>query len=910
MNVGTLVGILRVEDQMEEGVRRAMNDAERRFGAGGDAAGDRFVRGADGKIRDTLTGRFAAAGEDAGREFGTQASDGLATEMESGGTSKVTGWLGKLGTLAAGAAIVAGGVLGGAMLGGLTGALKRQQGEGLMQAQLGLTDEQAAAAGRAAANVYGNNFGDSLGGVQEAVGAVWSTLGDSIGPGEDALERATERAITLSQVMGVDVAAAVNTAGIAVKTGLASDATEAFDLMTAASQQMPAEMRGELIPAVDEYGTFLASMGITGQEAFGLLANASKDGAFGIDKTGDALKELGIKATDMSATSVAAYEAAGLNAEDMSARFLAGGESARGALADLVDGLQGIEDPVERSNAAIALFGTPLEDLNVTEIPDFLNTLDTMGAGMEEVAGRTDKAASDISDDAGSKLESFKRKGRLAFDDFIGGKVLPGLENFADRAGPLVDDLLAAWKTDGFSGVADRLGDMWDDAWPRLQAGASALFERGRQWITDNGPRILRGGGELAERFWDWLQDAWPPFARHMASLYGRAANWFAETGVPAVGAWLSDAGPRLWQWVQDAYPSFVRAMSRLWGEVGIWFATTAIPWMAEKGFDLWSALAEWLWTDAAPSLLAGLLSVLGAAAGWITGTGVPWLREKGGEWFGKLVEAAGEKGMELLGWLQSLPGLLGGWITGTALPRLKTAAAEWFDAMVSAAGEKGIALYAWATGLPGQLVDALGGLASMLAAPFIEAFNSIAGAWNSTVGAISFQAPDWMPSIGGKGFDVPDVPTIEGRATGGPVRRGTPYIVGEEGPELVVPDASGTVIPNGRTSSILRDLSRNFDLGAALSSITAGFDAQLRSAMPAATGAGAGAGAGGGGEWSPTILVEVHSQVDSHLDGQRIGSDHAVVRGIATAIEGKSHYSPIYKAIARTARFDNARRG
>jgi hypothetical protein len=41
-------------------------------------------------------------------------------------------------------------------------------------------------------------------------------------------------------------------------------------------------------------------------------------------------------------------------------------------------------------------------------------------------------------------------------------------------------------------------------------------------------------------------------------------------------------------------------------------------------------------------------------------------------------------------------------------------------------------------------------------------------------------------------------------RALGGPVRKGQPYVVGEEGPELVVPDANGTVMTAAETSSIL----------------------------------------------------------------------------------------------------------
>lgn len=39
-------------------------------------------------------------------------------------------------------------------------------------------------------------------------------------------------------------------------------------------------------------------------------------------------------------------------------------------------------------------------------------------------------------------------------------------------------------------------------------------------------------------------------------------------------------------------------------------------------------------------------------------------------------------------------------------------------------------------------------------------------------------------------------------RASGGPVRAGQPYLVGEKGPELVVPQQSGKVIPNNKLSS------------------------------------------------------------------------------------------------------------
>lgn len=47
-----------------------------------------------------------------------------------------------------------------------------------------------------------------------------------------------------------------------------------------------------------------------------------------------------------------------------------------------------------------------------------------------------------------------------------------------------------------------------------------------------------------------------------------------------------------------------------------------------------------------------------------------------------------------------------------------------------------------------------------------------------------------------GSGFQA----AISGRAEGGPVTAKTPYIVGEKGPELFVPNGGGTIIPNNKT--------------------------------------------------------------------------------------------------------------
>ena len=47
----------------------------------------------------------------------------------------------------------------------------------------------------------------------------------------------------------------------------------------------------------------------------------------------------------------------------MMSRFAAGGDSARDAFFEVVNALEGMDDPMSKNKAAVALFGTMYEDL-------------------------------------------------------------------------------------------------------------------------------------------------------------------------------------------------------------------------------------------------------------------------------------------------------------------------------------------------------------------------------------------------------------------------------------------------------------------------------------------------------------------------------------------------------------------
>ena len=63
--------------------------------------------------------------------------------------------------------------------------------------------------------------------------------------------------------------------------------------------------------------------------------------------------------------------------------------------------------------------------------------------------------------------------------------------------------------------------------------------------------------------------------------------------------------------------------------------------------------------------------------------------------------------------------------------------------------------------------------------------FNGIASLWNNSIGKLSFKFPSFVPGLGGKGFEVPNIPML---ADGGIVNKATLAIIGESGPEAVVP--------------------------------------------------------------------------------------------------------------------------
>lgn len=310
----------------------------------------------------------------------------------------------KIGTAAAGAGAIGGTALAAGMIGNLEGEAVADK----VAASLGLTPEQQKTSGEAASKIFAGAYAGSMGEASEAVGAVQSSISGLKNASDDVLADTTTTALNYAKTFDTDVADAVGTVAVLMKSHLAPTTEEAFDLMTAAAQKVPAALRGDLSEAVNEYAKHFNGLGFTGAQTMGVLVAASKNGAIGLDKAGDAMKEFQIRSTDMSTTSKDAYKTLGLSAHDMANDILAGGDSAQKATALIAKKLLGIKDPAKRANTAIALFGTQMEDLGVDNIPDFLASLADSGKGLDGVKGSADAMGQTLNDNGKARVDAMR----------------------------------------------------------------------------------------------------------------------------------------------------------------------------------------------------------------------------------------------------------------------------------------------------------------------------------------------------------------------------------------------------------------------------------------------------------------------------------------------------------------------
>ena len=525
-----------------------------------------------------------------------------------------------------------------------------------MNNQLGMTGDVAGVMGDQVSTVMRSGLAGSAEEAAGAVGALHSQFAYLGFEGERTAEDLSRNFLAFSQTFGTDINDAVMMAGSLVENDLAGSVTEAADLMTRAMQRVPAAMRDELPEIMGEYGTNFRALGFEGDEAFGVLVAAADKGKWALDKTGDALKEFTIRGSDMSKTSTDAYEAIGLSAEEMSSKIAAGGDGARDALQQVAQGIQGIEDPATRANTAIALFGTPLEDLSVDQIPQFLDAL-SQGAGeMSGFAGASDELADSVGSGLSARMNALKgvlvdvaTNAFMWLWDIVEQKVIPAMQSLGDWAkrnsewlGPLaaaVGGAAAAWAiwtgavkawqiiTKIATGVQAAFNAVMAMNPIMLVVMAVAALAAGLVWFftkTETGRELWSKFTDALGAGWDWVVDklsaGWDWVSQNVLTPLGDAFEWLWTAVLQPVFGWITAGWDALstgiqWAWdnlIKPAWDAISLAARVLFAVVSTVLITpfqiawnllsTAVKWAWENVIKpAWDALqlaAQWMWNN------------------------------------------------------------------------------------------------------------------------------------------------------------------------------------------------------------------------------------------------------------------------------------------------------------------------
>ena len=286
---------------------------------------------------------------------------------------------------AIGKALSAGFKVGVAATGAFTTALVKigteyQAATGQISAATGATGAELESLQGVMENVYGNNYGDSMADVADAVATVSQQM-KGLSDGE--LQSVTEGAFALRDVFQYDVAESVRAANALVNNfGISGD--DAMNLIASGAQN-GLDFSGELLDTISEYSGQFAKVGIDADQMFQIMQAGADSGAWNLDKVGDAIKEMSIRVVDGSETTAAGFQAIGMDADIMAQKFATGGETAQQAFQETIQALAGMEDPVQQNIAGVNLFGTMWEDLGPEVVTQLASITDEAYAAGDEL---------------------------------------------------------------------------------------------------------------------------------------------------------------------------------------------------------------------------------------------------------------------------------------------------------------------------------------------------------------------------------------------------------------------------------------------------------------------------------------------------------------------------------------------
>lgn len=287
-------------------------------------------------------------------------------------------------------------------------------------------------------------------------------------------------------------------------------------------------------------------------------------------------------------------------------------------------------------------------------------------------------------------------------------------------------------------------------------------------WVSTNAPIIAEKVREWATVFLAWVQNSVLPFLGAKITEVATTIGTWVTTNAPTIETKVKEWATAFLSWINvDVVPFLSDKLNAIWFEISNWVSLQSV--LLKIKLSEWAQrFTDWIQMDVLPDLPRNLYNITYAISGWIFQQGKDF-RKNLPEWTKSFTD-----------WISNdaVPALV------KALPTINEVIMTWFYKLpLAVAG----AIAIMASALVNQMIDSIGGelprLRQFLYHVIKDAIVAVAG-----VMGIKVNLPD----------DLPTGQLPPHRASGGPVDAGQAYFVGENGPEVVVPKTSGTVVPNG----------------------------------------------------------------------------------------------------------------
>nr|DAT68172.1 MAG TPA: minor tail protein [Caudoviricetes sp.] len=200
--------------------------------------------------------------------------------------------------------------IGGAVTGAIVSANGEQKALNSLQAQAGLTAEEMTKYKDVLEDVYKGNFGESQEEVANVLALIKQTTNET---NPSKLKDMTENLFTLRDTYDYDFVETLRAVNMLMEQfGITGE--DAFNLIAQGSQK-GLNKNGDLLDTINEYSVHYKQLGYDANEFFNSLENGSKAGTFSIDKLGDAMKEFGIRSKDTNSSTQEGFTLLGYGAK-------------------------------------------------------------------------------------------------------------------------------------------------------------------------------------------------------------------------------------------------------------------------------------------------------------------------------------------------------------------------------------------------------------------------------------------------------------------------------------------------------------------------------------------------------------------------------------------------------------------